>query len=92
MRNDSGLLIWSISDFVQSRPNDLAKVSYDYDGQGVLIQYKDNQRSLIMIIDKVGNIFVLSLMSTAMSSAMLSAMFSATSSAMLSAMPFTYPG
>ena len=53
LRNDNGQLIWAISDFVQSTPNDLPKVSYDYEGQGLLIRVKDDQRTLTMVIDKV---------------------------------------
>lgn len=46
-------LIWLISDFVIAAPNDLPKVSYDYDGQGHIIRYKDKRGEVHIVIDMV---------------------------------------
>ena len=59
LRDGRGRLTWAVSEFVVCVPNDKAKVSYDYDDQGRIIQYKGAYRELALSLDKVRDLDIL---------------------------------
>ena len=59
LRDGRGRLTWAVSEFVVCVPNDKAKVSYDYDDQGRIIQYKGAYRELALTLDKVRDLDIL---------------------------------
>ena len=59
LRDGGGRLSWAVSEFVVCVPNDKAKVSYDYNDQGRIIQYKGAYRELALSLDKVRDLVIL---------------------------------
>ena len=59
LRDGRGRLTWAVSEYVVCVPNDKAKVSYDYDDQGRIIQYKGAYRELALTLDKVSGLDIL---------------------------------
>lgn len=53
IRDGNGRINFAICDFVVCVSNDQAKVSYDYDDQGRLIQHDIGARKLTLTVDKV---------------------------------------